>query len=163
MRPSGTLQSPTTGSLEAMMREADHEDQLAAARKLPRNANVQLHDREPEPFSPAKTGDLARNNQANTQTVASAPTPTNIIATNTSATGSGKTTTAPSLVKTQAPATAPLLVKTQAPAIAPSLVKTQAPAEELPAFVPAPKSLVSSQSAAAVAVVNTGDAGIANA
>src|SRR5437762_10823797 len=44
MRPSGTLQSPTTGSLEAMMREADTEDQLAtiaanraAARQVPRN------------------------------------------------------------------------------------------------------------------------------
>ena len=30
MRPSGTLQSPTTGSLEAMLREADREDQLAS-------------------------------------------------------------------------------------------------------------------------------------
>ena len=32
MRPSGTLQTPTTGSLEAMIQEADREDQLAAAR-----------------------------------------------------------------------------------------------------------------------------------
>src|SRR2546421_10908546 len=31
MRASGTLQSPTTGSLEAMLREAEQEDQLAAA------------------------------------------------------------------------------------------------------------------------------------
>jgi general secretion pathway protein D len=30
MRPSGTLQSPTTGSLAEMIREADREDQIAA-------------------------------------------------------------------------------------------------------------------------------------
>ena len=36
MRPSGTLSNPTTGSLEAMIREADREDQIAAARKTPR-------------------------------------------------------------------------------------------------------------------------------
>ncbi len=44
MRPSGTLQSPTTGSLEAMLREADHDDQIAAARRLPRSPVVQLPD-----------------------------------------------------------------------------------------------------------------------
>ncbi|HEY0378233.1 MAG TPA: secretin N-terminal domain-containing protein [Pyrinomonadaceae bacterium] len=48
-RPSGTLQTPTTGSLEAMVREADREDQLAAARRLPTNAVVQLPDSEPVP------------------------------------------------------------------------------------------------------------------
>src|SRR6185436_7225417 len=32
MRPSGTLQSPTTGSLEAMLREGEREDQIAAAK-----------------------------------------------------------------------------------------------------------------------------------
>lgn len=46
-RPSGTLQTPTTGSLEAMVREADREDQLAAARRLPTNAVVQLADADP--------------------------------------------------------------------------------------------------------------------
>ncbi|HET7114732.1 MAG TPA: secretin N-terminal domain-containing protein, partial [Pyrinomonadaceae bacterium] len=44
MRPSGTLQSPTTGSLAEMMREADREEQIAAARSLPRHATVQLPD-----------------------------------------------------------------------------------------------------------------------
>ena len=48
-RPSGTLQTPTTGSLEAMVREADREDQLAAARRIPTNAVVQLPDTEPIP------------------------------------------------------------------------------------------------------------------
>ncbi len=44
MRPSGTLQSPTTGSLAEMIREADREDQIAAARVLPRNVSLQLPD-----------------------------------------------------------------------------------------------------------------------
>jgi len=38
MRPSGTLQSPTTGSLEAMLREADREDQLAELRLQQKNS-----------------------------------------------------------------------------------------------------------------------------
>src|ERR1041384_7600134 len=44
MRPSGTLQSPTTGSLAEMIREADREDQIAAARAIPRNTTIQLPD-----------------------------------------------------------------------------------------------------------------------
>src|ERR1044072_6507478 len=44
MRPSGTLQSPTTGSLAEMIRDADREDQIAAARVLPRNVSLQLPD-----------------------------------------------------------------------------------------------------------------------
>lgn len=52
-RPSGTLQTPTTGLLEAMVREADREDQLAAAAKaarhIPNEVVVQLPDAEPVP------------------------------------------------------------------------------------------------------------------
>ena len=59
MRPSGTLQSPTTGSLEAMIIESDREDQLAAARRLPRNSVVNLPDVEPAPFSPAAGDEIA--------------------------------------------------------------------------------------------------------
>jgi general secretion pathway protein D len=44
MRPSGTLQSPTTGSLAELIREADREDQIAAARALPKNVSLQLPD-----------------------------------------------------------------------------------------------------------------------
>ena len=44
MRPSGTLQSPTTGSLAEMIRDADREDQIAAARVLPTNVTLQLPD-----------------------------------------------------------------------------------------------------------------------
>lgn len=60
-RPSGTMQTPTNSSLEAMVQENYREDQLAAARKLPTtdqvaaarnlptNAVVQLADAEPPP------------------------------------------------------------------------------------------------------------------
>jgi hypothetical protein len=44
MRPSGTLTSPTTGSLEAMMRETEREEQYAAARKIPKDVTLQLPD-----------------------------------------------------------------------------------------------------------------------
>ncbi len=49
MRPSGTLQSPTTGSLEAMLREAEREEQLIAARSIPKEVVVQLPDAPPPP------------------------------------------------------------------------------------------------------------------
>jgi general secretion pathway protein D len=42
VHPSGTLQAPISDTLEAMVRDADREDNLAAARQLPTNANVQL-------------------------------------------------------------------------------------------------------------------------
>src|SRR4029079_14446480 len=44
MRPSGTLQSPTTGSLAEMIREADSDDPIAEARVIPRDVTVQLPD-----------------------------------------------------------------------------------------------------------------------
>jgi general secretion pathway protein D len=44
LRPSGTLSSPTIGTLEAMIQETDREDQLAAARRIPKNVVVQLPD-----------------------------------------------------------------------------------------------------------------------
>jgi len=70
MRPSGTLQSPTTGSLEAMLRESDREEHLASiaaaraeARKIPTNVVVQLPDAEPPAYVPAPKA-LASNNVA---------------------------------------------------------------------------------------------------
>ncbi|HVF55632.1 MAG TPA: secretin N-terminal domain-containing protein, partial [Pyrinomonadaceae bacterium] len=41
-RPSGSMQTPTTESLEALMRDADRDDALAAARRLPTTQTVQL-------------------------------------------------------------------------------------------------------------------------
>jgi len=62
LRPSGTLQAPTTGSLEAMLREADQEEKIAAARRLPKEPYIQLPDREPVTYEPgAKTEATAQN------------------------------------------------------------------------------------------------------
>jgi general secretion pathway protein D len=118
MRPSGTLQSPTTGSLEAMLREADHEDQLAELRKQKREATARAAHPTVVEIVPISSGATAAN-------------------------GNPSNTTAP--VNTAAPQTAEANQTT-------AEVKPQ---EELPAFVPAPKSLVSSTAATEVAAINT--------
>lgn len=129
MRPSGTLQAPTTGSLEAMIIESDREDQLAAARKIPRNAVVNLPDVEPPPFSPA-AGEVAKQGVLNS-------------------------IAAPRVAQT------PTATQAQTNVMQSTTEKTaaKAPTEDLPAFVPAPKSMVSDRSAEQLAVVNTGVGG----
>ena len=47
MRQSGTLQSPTTGSIATLLLEAEREDQIAAARQIPKTVSVQLQDAPP--------------------------------------------------------------------------------------------------------------------
>jgi hypothetical protein len=61
MRPSGTLQTPTAGTLEAMLNEVAREEQLAAARSIPRHASVELPpaEAEPRPVSREPRGDEA--------------------------------------------------------------------------------------------------------
>lgn len=148
MRPSGTLQSPTTGSLAEMIREADREDQIAAARALPRNATIQLPDAPVEVAKAVKspvdsTPATAQNNnpQPATSTAANTPaaTPVNTVAANTS------TTTSPPPVQAKA------------------IAADSGAVEELPSFVPAPKSLISDRAAAEVATVNPGGATTQNA
>jgi general secretion pathway protein D len=138
MRPSGTLQSPTTGSLEAMIREADHDEQIAAARMLPKNAVVQLPDR---PVTAAFNGPPVPMGTVNNPTAA-APAVTQPL--NNATVATTTTTTAP----------APRNGMSNNAAAAP---------EELPAFVPAPKSLVSDRLASEVATVNSSPAGTQNA
>jgi general secretion pathway protein D len=126
MRPSGTLQSPTTGSLAEMVREADRDDQIAAARVIPRNAAIQLPDAAP---------------------VVVAPKPTDAtLASNTSVQVPASGVPAPKQVAT---------VSTES--------KTAEQVEDLPAYVPAPKSLVSEKAASEVAAVNASTAGTQNA
>src|SRR3989440_342553 len=60
MRPSGTLQSPTTGSLEAMLRETEQEDQLAAAQLQQRNASAKINN----PAIATDVPAVAKNEQA---------------------------------------------------------------------------------------------------
>jgi general secretion pathway protein D len=80
MRESGTLQSPTSQSLEAMIVEADREDQLAAARTLPTNSSVEVasvtvpvtnDDPEPPTFVPAPMALTAPGGVSSNATMAS--------------------------------------------------------------------------------------------
>jgi general secretion pathway protein D len=137
MRPSGTLQSPTTGSLEAMLREADHEEQIAAARQQQRNATARPNTS----FEPATTAQVTNNNGATAAANTTTITPLATTVTN----GSVATNETPKDVVATQPAAAN----------SSQVAKTQTTPEELPAFVPAPKSLVSNSQATQVAAVNT--------
>src|SRR5947209_8717634 len=97
-RPSGTMTSPANASLEAMMVEVQREDQLAAARRIPKNVSVQLPDAEvahptyvPAPKALVNTGEAAQAQpvtsaaqettaQAIPTALTSSPQPTNALA-----------------------------------------------------------------------------------
>src|SRR6185295_1348974 len=118
MRPSGTLQSPTTGSLEAMLREADQEEQIAAARLQRRNAAARPNTSfEP---APASVTNNAAATQASVNTGSTTPPAT--VATNNGATNN---------TSRDASAAQP------APVNSSQVAKSQASPEELPTFVPA--------------------------
>jgi len=142
MRPSGTLQSPTTGSLEAMIREADRDDQIAAARRLPTNTVMQLPDK---PIPAGLNGQAVAVQGGNNATPAATDT-----------------TAAPVVTQPAANSTVAAAKTKPSPGsgMTNSLTNTS---EELPAFVPAPKSLVNERSASEVATVNSSVAGTQNA
>ena len=153
MRPSGTLQSPTTGSLAEMIREADREDQIAAARAIPRNTHVQLPDAPVEVAKPINATDTSAQNTNQQTTTAPAANPPATVAANTANTGQA----APASVPVKPPDTATVAQTTAAPA-QPKAGDSGA-VEELPSFVPAPKSLISDRAATEVATVNPGGNG----
>lgn len=166
MRPSGTLQSPTTGSLAEMIREADREEQIAAARALPRHATIQLPDA-PVEVAKAMEPTLNAPKPVNNTVPAPATTAANT-ATNTAAVVTTNPTTTPATTQATTAVTAgngPAPNNTTAPATNNAAVADNKPAtmEELPSFVPAPKSLVSEKAAADVAAVNPSGAGTQNA
>ncbi|HZT59007.1 MAG TPA: secretin N-terminal domain-containing protein [Pyrinomonadaceae bacterium] len=82
MHPSGTLQTPTSDTLEAMMQEVNREEMLASARAIPTNANVELPDAVADNAG-ATTGQpsatpaqpVARIEQASTRTAVGSSTP----------------------------------------------------------------------------------------
>jgi hypothetical protein len=153
MRPSGTLQSPTTGSLAELVREADREDQIAAARSLPKDVAMQLPD-----APVVKPGETVNQNT----TPANLPPPAGAYAFQ----PVPKAPATTPQVTAQAPAgTAQTMPPVTAQTTQAATAQTTKPAavEELPSFVPAPKSLISDQAAANVATVNTGTAGTQNA
>jgi general secretion pathway protein D len=156
MRPSGTLQSPTTGSLAEMIRDADREDQIAAARTVPRSTTIQLPDAPVEVAKPLSALPQQPTTAVNTAAANTAAAPANnaaVAQTNKTAT----TTAPPSNTTAQAPpAPAPAPVN-------PATAQKSTPVEELPSFVPAPKSLISDRAAEQVATVNPGVAANQNA
>ena len=117
------------------MIESDREEQLAAARKLPRNVVVTVPQVEPPPFSPVAQSKEVVAKQTETRAPA----------------GEAKTVAQ----KDNPPPTVAQPATTQ-------IAEVKTP-EELPAFVPAPKSLVSDRSAEQLALVNTGVGGTQNA
>jgi general secretion pathway protein D len=70
IRPSGTTMSPTSGSLEAMLRETAREEQILAARQIPKDAVVQLPDAAVT-YVPAPSA-LVANQNTQTETAANA-------------------------------------------------------------------------------------------
>lgn len=85
MRPSGTLQAPTTGSLEAMLRETERDEQIAAARKLPKQVNIQLPDAPAVSYEPAKTAATDESSLIANKTDAANSAPAGNAATNATA------------------------------------------------------------------------------
>ena len=134
MRPSGTLQSPTTGSLEAMLREADREDQLAELRLQQKNSTAKAAA---APSSNSLPGVFASNPSTGVSG-GTAAQPVSPATDNAVALNAAKNSSAAEPIAASQPA-----------------AKTPSPAEEMPAYVPAPKSLVSSTAATEVAAVNT--------
>jgi general secretion pathway protein D len=150
-RPSGTLSTPTSGSLEAMVREADREDQLAAARKIPKNVVVQLPDAEATitsaeattpSYVPAPKSLMAATNNAPVQPVSTKaettsaavltpivnlPQPSNALANAISQLTGDAPPSPTSLVNSTTKAATPRAVETTGP---PSVATTQPPSTQ---------------------------------
>lgn len=62
-RPTGSLATPTNGSLEALIMQEEIEEQLALARKLPTKTEVQLPDQKSEVPTYTKSTDAAAPSQ----------------------------------------------------------------------------------------------------
>jgi general secretion pathway protein D len=76
-RPTGSLGTPTSGSLEAMIIQEEQEELLAAARRVPNVAQVQLPDRQVEKPAYVRTGaDASSTPAVETNAVSSTAAPT---------------------------------------------------------------------------------------
>jgi general secretion pathway protein D len=74
-RPTGSLATPTSGSLEAMIIQEEREELLASARRLPTTAKVQLPDRSAETPAYVRTsGDSTAPSTAAPETTSAAKT-----------------------------------------------------------------------------------------
>lgn len=87
-RPTGSLQTPTTGSLEAMVIQEEKEELLAMARRNPTNVEVQLPDRTAEAPAYVKSSTSANTEAAK---VPETSTAANTAAANPATTAGGNT------------------------------------------------------------------------
>ncbi|MGD9564103.1 MAG: secretin N-terminal domain-containing protein [Pyrinomonadaceae bacterium] len=81
-RPTGSLQTPTSGSLEAMVLQEERDELLAAARRNPTNVQVQLPDQAPDAPKYVRTDaatntgtDAAKVSDTNTASTSTANNP----------------------------------------------------------------------------------------
>ncbi len=111
---SGSLQTPSSESLEAMLREADRDDQLAAARQLPTVQSVQL------PVQPGGNDE-----------VSFVPAPKALAGTSTNATSPAVTTAA--ALTTSLAATAAVNASLKTPGLAPLTEEASRPQSIAPA------------------------------
>lgn len=71
-RPTGSVITPTSGSLEAMIQQEEIEEQLASARRITNTAKVQLPDQKPEEpayvkSNPTQTSETTVENKSETK------------------------------------------------------------------------------------------------
>jgi general secretion pathway protein D len=128
MHPSGTLQTPTGSTLEAMLLEVGRDEQLAAARAVPTHAQVELPE---APAEPATSG-LEPATPARTETPATR-----------------QVSYTPTKNEPAAPKVEPVAARVDTDAT--TVVST---ADEV-TFVPAPKQLMSNAAAEPVATPAT--------
>jgi len=90
-RPTGSLATPTSGSLEAMIIQEEREEFLASARRIPTNSNVQLPDRAPDAPAYVRSDATSSATPATTTTapVTTAPAKTDSVAMNLVPIGTG--------------------------------------------------------------------------
>lgn len=72
-RPTGSMSSPTSGSLEAMVIQEERDELLAQVRKIPTNPEVQLPDRSAEAPTYIRDGKADNAVTASAETVVASP------------------------------------------------------------------------------------------
>ncbi len=98
MRPSGTLQTPTSGSLEAMVQEAEREEQLALARRPQTNVVAQAPDAQQQQpdYVPAPQAALPDSTTTTNAAAATTAQPSNALAAPPAAANNAQPQSAPS-------------------------------------------------------------------
>ena len=167
-KPSGTMQTPTSDTLEAVIREADREDALAAARRIPKNVtaqvNVPVEQSAPAAPAPSAPVQSAPAQTAPVQTTTTAVASPNVAPQLPAAVRADEVSFVPApkfLAESAAAAAgkgdATALVReafakeTEPPAAGVAVVNTNAPAEKKPAAVEAGGLSVAASAAPAVA------------